>query len=191
MTTHRSDPSSPEAIDLVLLSGGIDSAALAVALAAAGSGLRLLFIDYGQPACRSERAAAGSLGLHLGLALAVLRVEGLDIAEGEIHGRNALLVHLALTTGIRVGALHIGIHAGTGYRDCSPAFVEVMQSSLDLHCDGRLRLSAPLLAMNKAESVAFARDVGLPFELTYSCERADGPCNLCRSCRDREVLLAS
>jgi 7-cyano-7-deazaguanine synthase len=121
-----------------------------------------------------------------------LRADIGTIPVGEIPGRNALLVHLALATAGRDPAvLMLGIHAGTPYRDCTPAFVDAMQASLDFHRDGTLQLAAPFVTWSKSEVYAYARDAAVPLALTYSCEAGTvPPCGACRSCRDRELLDA-
>ena len=46
---------------VVLLSGGIDSAAVLAAYMSPRHPVKALFVDYGQPARRSERAAAQAI----------------------------------------------------------------------------------------------------------------------------------
>jgi len=174
--------------NVVLLSGGLDSATVAAQLLRRSSCIELVFVDYGQPAAAAERGSAGAISEWFELPLVQLVCGPLASVAGEIPGRNALLVHAAMAMRPGADAIHIGIHAETGYRDCSPAFVEVMQTSLDFHTDGCLRLSAPLIRMNKAEVAALAADLGVPIDATYSCESANEPCGECSSCRDRRAL---
>jgi 7-cyano-7-deazaguanine synthase len=177
----------------VLLSGGVDSACLlALALEQGENGIQGLFVDYGQPALSRERAAAVAIAEHY---QSHLRQAGVDIGRvtaGEIPGRNALMVHMALTLAPPGPAtLLIGIHAGSGYRDCTPEFVQAMQVSLDLHRDGAVQLAAPFLEWGKAEVYDYAIAMGVPLELTYSCEAgSDPPCGECASCHDRRRLHA-
>lgn len=53
------DSSVPQAT--VLLSGGIDSAAVLALLKSQGMQVRCLFVDYGQPAAEQELAASSSI----------------------------------------------------------------------------------------------------------------------------------
>jgi 7-cyano-7-deazaguanine synthase len=174
--------------DVVLFSGGIDSAVLAKSLIEEGISPDLLFVQYGQPARQAERRSALHIARTWSLALTELGVTGLVAEAGEIAGRNAMLVHLALARRPDSRRLHLGIHAGTGYRDCGSEFVEAMQRSLDLHTDGRMQLSAPFVEMTKQEVVSIAKAIEVPLASTYSCEAADTPCGTCASCRDRAVL---
>jgi 7-cyano-7-deazaguanine synthase in queuosine biosynthesis len=172
--------------DLVLFSGGIDSSVVALMLN--DHQPELLFVDYGQPARCAERHSARALSELWGLTLSEVSVLGIGVDSGEIPGRNALLIQVAVAHRPAVRRVHIGIHTGTAYRDCSPAFVEVMQTCLDFHTDGRLRLSAPLISFSKDEVVTLGRSLDLPFGVTHSCETADEPCGACPTCRDLEAL---
>jgi 7-cyano-7-deazaguanine synthase len=178
----------------VLLSGGVDSTTL-LALCAQQDpqGIDALFVDYGQAAADPERAAARAAATTYRATLRELSADIGPVGDGEIQGRNALLVHLALATaGSQPGSILLGIHAGTGYRDCSPAFVQAMQISLDAHRDGALQLTTPFVEWSKAEVYAYARDLGVAFEATYSCESGTvPPCGRCPSCRDRKALDAA
>lgn len=178
----------------VLLSGGVDSTTL-LALCAQQDpdGIGALFVNYGQAARAQEREAAHAAAASYGAELRETRVDIDPVSIGEIQGRNALLVHVALATvGPESGTVFLGIHAGTGYRDCSPAFVQAMQISLDVHRAGALQLAAPFVEWTKADVYAYARDLDIPFEMTYSCETGTvPPCGRCRSCQDREAFDAA
>ena len=178
----------------VLLSGGVDSTTLLALCAQQNpAGIGALFVDYGQAASTHEREAAGAASAFYDVELREVRVDIGPVCDGEIQGRNALLVHLALASvGPHAGTIFLGIHAGTAYRDCSPAFVQTMQLSLDAHRNGALQLAAPFVEWSKAEVYAFARDLKVPFEITYSCEAGtEPPCRRCRSCKDRRALDAA
>jgi 7-cyano-7-deazaguanine synthase len=179
---------------MVLLSGGVDSACL---LALCGQqrqrdAVQALFVDYGQAATKPEGHAAAAVAAAFGVRLGHASVNIGPIEIGEIPGRNALLVHLAVATaGAMPVAIMLGIHAGTSYRDCSPDFVRALQASLDAHRDGAVQLVAPFVTWSKAEVYAYAQAMAVPLELTYSCEAGEvPPCGSCGSCQDREALDA-
>jgi len=181
-----------EASDTVLLSGGIDSAtALALAVKTKRQ-LSALFVDYGQAAATSERAASAAVASHYRVRHRTLRLADLSFGTGEIRGRNAFLLHVAmLVTSNKSGAVILAIHSGTRYRDCTVEFVNLMQQSLDFHTGGELVVAAPFVAMNKVEIYQVAKRLEVPIQLTYSCEAGNSPCGACLSCIDREALLAS
>lgn len=176
----------------VLLSGGIDSATVLASICAEGSaGPAALFIDYGQPTACREAEASAAIATHYGVVHRSLELRGFTPSLGEVRGRNAFFVHVALMIlGQQSGVIAIGIHAETGYRDCSPAFGQLMSESLEFHTDGAVGLATPLLTFSKLEVLELARALGVPLGLTYSCEVANRPCASCRSCKDREVYLA-
>lgn len=178
---------------LVLLSGGIDSATLLRHTRDAWPRVQSLFVDYGQAAAEAERTAAHALAAEANVDHHEVSFRGPSFSAGEIRGRNAFLIHAALVAWPEErGAIALGIHAHSVYRDCSPEFASLMQASLDLHTGGSLQLSTPFITWTKGDVFSLALDLGVPLHLTYCCEAsARGPCGICESCRDREHLLAS
>ena len=177
---------------LVLLSGGIDSACCAHWYASAGYTVTGLFIDHGQHARIYEGRAAADLARALSIDLRMLSIEGLAPRVGNIKGRNAALLLLALMhSSFECGVVAIGVHAGTAYEDCSPVFVDEMQRVFDLYSYGRIRVGAPFLHWSKHEILSYARSASIPLDKTRSCERETSqPCGQCLSCRDLEALRA-
>ena len=111
---------------VVLLSGGMDSAACAHHLQTSGHHVHGVFVDYGQRAAVPEQRAAEQLSSGLGIELSVVQVKTQQsFGTGENAGRNAFLVFCALLNfgHQRMDAIALGIHAGTNYYDCSRAFL--------------------------------------------------------------------
>jgi 7-cyano-7-deazaguanine synthase len=175
---------------LVLISGGIDSAACLRYYLHRQHPVAGLFVDYGQPAQHMERRAAVAICERLGIRLGVSQVEGPAVGVGLIRSRNALLLMLALMlTEFDIGLVSMGVHAGTTYPDCSPPFIRHVQSLYDLYTGGRIRVDAPFLEWSKRDVYDFAVGHGVPVDLTYSClAGAQQPCKICESCRDLEAL---
>ncbi len=171
------------------MSGGIDSSATALAVLNEGHETSGLFVDYGQPAARSEWRAARDVAQRLGIEIE--RVDlGFHLASsgyGEFFGRNALLI-LAAAGRVQTRPLTValGIHALSEYYDTQPLFLRQMQGILDGYSGGSVTLRAPFLACPKAEVIEFARENGIPLVMTYSCETQNAPpCLRCPSCEDR------
>jgi len=175
---------------IVLLSGGIDSSTLLFHLNAEGYACVPLFIDYGQAAVDHESIAASKIAMHTGTDLQRFSICGTPHGVGEVVGRNALLIFAAITWHRgKAGMISMGIHSGTEYADCSPAFVKAVQGVLDVMADGRLRVLAPFLNWSKAMVISHAKNLGVPLHETFSCESPrTGPCGVCLSCRDRGVI---
>ena len=177
----------------VLLSGGIDSAALVYYFSQKLSmPTAAIFVDYGQAAAAREREAAFEIGRRFAIEVREVRVEGYAFSAGAIPGRNALLVLLALMgADYRTGHIALGIHSGTQYSDCSAAFVRSMQAVLDLYSDGAVRVLAPFASWTKRQVWELLSEAHGTRQLTYSCEtRADRPCGICLSCHDIDALNA-
>lgn len=177
--------------EVVLLSGGIDSATVLALARQQGAAPVALFVDYGQAAASAEAASSIAIAAHYRSPYRALGFSGLSFGPGEIRGRNAFLAHTALLTFEgSVGVVMIGIHSGTTYKDCSTDFVDLMQRSYDFHTNGAIAFSAPVATRCKSDIYGIAKELGVPIELTYSCEAANQPCTSCLSCRDRGDLLA-
>jgi len=176
---------------LVLLSGGIDSAALVSFYKRRRFAVVGLHFDYGQPSRRTESRAAARIADHFGIPLQRLRLSRrLSALNGEYWGRNAAFVLLA--AGLYPGhamIVGLGIHEGLTLYDSTGVFVADLQRLLDGYSGGTLSLGAPFVNHSKAQIVADCRRHRVPLHLTYSCERRSAPaCGKCPSCLDRRAL---
>ena len=195
MSFAKAHDTELESIDpgtyLVLASGGVDSSTLLWLCAEQGIVPHALFVDYGQAAAHSEGAAVARLSDRLRAPWRHVRYSGSKFGAGEIRGRNAYLLHTALMEfPAPSGVVVLGIHAGTGYEDCSPEFIDAMERSYQLHTGGAITIAAPFLHWTKQQVYGLATLLNVPLEETYSCEAANSPCNQCRSCLDRQSLPA-
>ena len=178
-------------LSLVLLSGGIDSTTALASTLSRTDQSEALFVRFGQPAEAEEARAARAVSSHYAVRIREVVLSGQSFNVGEILGRNAFLIHLALMVcSASPATIVIGAHAGTNYRDCTPEFIGLMRRSLEFHTEGIVGLSAPFINWSKSEIFAHAHELDVPINLTYSCERGDTPCGSCLSCLDREKLLA-
>jgi len=176
---------------LVLLSGGIDSAAAAVFMQTAGHPVLGIFVDYGQPAASIERRSAEAVAGRLDMPLSVISVSlPTGVPPGEIPGRNGFFVLSALMSGLtREGLITLGIHAGTRYYDCTAGFICSVDRLVAEYSDGRLRAVAPFVGWSKKNVFDYFVSAGLSPDITYSCETGMiPPCGNCMSCRDRRIL---
>ena len=177
----------------VLVSGGIDSAALLAFYLSRRFSVRALFVDFGQPAAKHESRAAEAVCKHYGVHLSIMTVKSeATFSSGEITGRNAFLVFAALLgCGAHPGMIAIGIHEGAPYYDCSEGFLNSIQTVVDGYAAGKIKVAAPFLAWGKQVIWEFCKEARVPVESTYSCEKGGvPPCGKCLSCKDREALDA-
>ena len=176
---------------IVLLSGGIDSAACVHYYLSQGFNTTGLFIDYGQLPAEREKSSAKQVASYYDIKLDIVGFSGRKYYQcGEIKGRNAIFILTALLLyPTLVGIISLGIHSGTPYYDCTETFVKDMKNVLNGYMDGKVRFDAPFLKWNKGMIYGYCKLNKIPVQLTYSCEVGiDEPCGKCASCKDRRAL---
>lgn len=176
---------------MILLSGGIDSAACVKHYLDFGRPPCGLFINYGQPAASNEIKAAKAIAKHYSIPIKCLTWQSWSTKKiGLINGRNLFLLSVALMEKPNyVSIIVMGIHAGTNYPDCSEIFWTQMQAVVDIYNKGSVQLAAPFLTWSKKDIYAYCKLKKIPIEMTYSCEYGGiPPCGKCLSCMDREML---
>lgn len=106
--------------------------------------------------------------------------------------RNGLFIASAASIALSKGCCKIlyGAHAddsaGNAYPDCSKAFNDAMNTAVYEGSGKQLSIEAPFVGMNKAGVVKLGLELGVPYELTWSCyEGHDEPCCKCGTCIDR------
>ena len=110
-----------------------------------------------------------------------------------VPARNTVFLSFALSLAEAhdLDAIFIGVNAldYSGYADCRPLFIERFQALIDVATQrtaegGRpILLMAPLLHSSKAQIVRLGAELGVPFELTWSCYKGEErPCGACDSC---------
>jgi len=176
---------------LVLLSGGVDSSCCVAFYRRMGYEVKGVFVDYGQPVSHMEEKSAKAIADHYGMAVDTIRCSGPSVNfQGEISGRNAFLVFVALLYVPKFnGLLALGIHAGTDYYDCTEHFTKGLNDILSGYRGGEVALATPFLNWTKQRVYDFSMEHRVPIQLTWSCELGpSNPCGRCLSCKDREHL---
>jgi 7-cyano-7-deazaguanine synthase len=170
----------------------MDSAALVRFCLSQGKDAIATHVQYGQRPARRELRASRSLVKRFGISLRTITFEGSTRAGiGLIPGRNAFLVFAAIMDNPGfTGRIALGIHAGSPYYDCSPAFLRVIDQLVAEYSDGRVRVTAPFIDWSKQEIFDYCLAYDVPVETTYSCEAGNKPCRVCPSCLDLEALRA-
>ena len=87
-------------------------------------------------------------------------------------------------------AIYYGAHAddaaGDVYPDCSEAFADAMNQAIYFGSGKKVSVCAPFIGKPKSEIVKIGLQIGVPYELTWSCyEGGEKPCGKCATCRDR------
>jgi 7-cyano-7-deazaguanine synthase len=115
-----------------------------------------------------------------------------EIPDTYVPFRNANLLSMAVSYAEARGAEAVFIGAHTedfaGYPDCRPAFFEAFQAVVDTGTKPGTEISieAPYAERSKAEIAERGLELGVPYEHTWSCYRAEAPaCGTCDSCSYR------
>ena len=90
--------------------------------------------------------------------------------------------------------IYYGAHAddaaGNAYPDCSSAFHNAINEAIYQGSGGQLKIEAPFVNVSKAEVVRIGLELGVPYELTWSCyEGGEKPCGKCGTCIDRAAAF--
>lgn len=106
--------------------------------------------------------------------------------------RNGLFLSSAASIALSkdCGVIYYGAHsddaAGNAYPDCSAVFNDAMNTAIYEGSGRQIKIEAPFVGMTKAEVVKTGLELGVPYELTWSCyEGGDKPCGVCGTCIDR------
>lgn len=121
----------------------------------------------------------------------IMKTEGTPVST-YVPFRNGLFIASAASIALSKGCSKImyGAHAddsaGNAYPDCSKAFNDAMNTAVYEGSGKQLSIEAPFVGMNKAGVVKLGLEIGVPYELTWSCyEGNDEPCGKCGTCIDR------
>ncbi|WP_312318079.1 7-cyano-7-deazaguanine synthase QueC [Stenotrophomonas sp.] len=195
---------------VVLLSGGMDSAAVIAIAREQGFAVHALSVRYGQRHT-SELDAAANVAKALGVVAhktvnVDLRSIGgsaltddIDVPEagGEgipvtyVPARNTIMLSVALGWAEVLGASDIfcGVNAVdySGYPDCRPEFIQAFQTLANLATKAGvegagIQVHAPLQFLSKADIVREGVRLGVDFGLTVSCYNADDQGRACGHC---------
>ena len=112
--------------------------------------------------------------------------------------RNGLFLSSAASIALSKGCevIYYGAHsddaAGNAYPDCSEAFNKAMNDAIFLGSGNQLHIEAPFVRLTKADVVKIGLELGVPYELTWSCyDGGEKPCHKCGTCIDREAAFAA
>jgi 7-cyano-7-deazaguanine synthase len=201
---------SRHGVNLVVLSGGLDST-VCMGLAARDGRVLALSFDYGQrhriELDRARQVADRYDATQLVVNLDARQWGGSALTDptiavpdhgGEDAGRIPVtyvparnLIFLSVAMGVAEArdatAVYLGVNAldYSGYPDCRPEFIRSFEATAALALkrgiEGRpVEIRTPLLDLTKADIVALGMSLGAPLELSWSCYR-EGP-EPCRRC---------
>lgn len=200
---------------VVLLSGGLDSATCLALADSQGFECYPISFDYGQRhrseleaakkiaahfKVRKHEIVKISLDNLGGSALTDSNIEvpdykgSLDIPITYVPARNTVFLSIALGWAEVLEAFDIflGVSAidYSGYPDCRPEYIEAFQNMANLATKAgvegkKTTIHAPLIHLNKAQTIQLGLSLGMDYAMTVSCYQADeigAACGKCDSC---------
>ncbi|MGB4414890.1 MAG: 7-cyano-7-deazaguanine synthase QueC [Paludibacter sp.] len=200
---------------VILYSGGMDSSvalyqyAERVKLAVSfnyGSKHNLREIEYAAKNCRALGIEHRVIELDLnkmGFVSDLLQSGG-DIPNGHYEDenmkktvvpfRNGIMLSIAagIAESMDCNRLMISNHAGDHaiYPDCRPDFIQSMSEAIGFGTYNRIEILAPFTNLSKREIALIGKEIGVPFENTYSCYNGQEiHCGTCGTCTERKEAL--
>ncbi len=190
--------------DLLLLSGGVDS----IALACWKRPAVCLTVDYGQQPAIAEIAAATAVCEALSLEHIVLKVPVSSLGSGVMAGsavsnvsehaefwpfRNQFLITVGAMYALKrdLRKILIGtVSTDNRHADGSDSFVRAMSSLLLLQ-EGSLQLDAPALYLSTQELYSLSGAKADVITWAHSCHTGDVACNWCPGCVKHSAFMQS
>ncbi|WGM89949.1 MAG: 7-cyano-7-deazaguanine synthase QueC [Candidatus Bathyarchaeota archaeon] len=195
---------------VVVLSGGPDSVTTAYWAKNQGYTVHGLTCKYGQIASK-EVEHAKLIAEKLGITLKVIDLSSLreiymgitsvcdenitmtgDFSQPIIVPfRNAIFLSVAVAYASSVGANKIFYGAQGSdeqfYPDCRPQFYKSFEETARQGTDENITVEAPFSGGPKSEIIKQGTELGVPFELTWSCYFGrEKHCGTCESCMNRK-----
>ena len=190
--------------DLLLLSGGIESAALLRRWCADNRPVIAAWADYGQRNAARERAAVRALAEAEGVRLETVETGALReaftrrsdwVGHVPLPQRNLLILALAVNLAQHHGAGRILLalnreDAGHG-PGSGAAFLQDF-GSLAARLVPGLSVAAPLQELGKADIIRRGAQDGVPWRLTWSCLLGqERHCGRCPQCHARQAAFTA
>jgi len=209
---HHGQRTRDKPLAVVLASGGMDSC-VTTAIAQLDCRLAMLHVAYGQRTearelrafhaladfyhaehrlvCRLEhlKQIGGSSLTDTALAVELANLERKGIPSSYVPFRNAHFLSIAVSWGEVLGARRIFVGAvaedSSGYPDCRPEYYAAFNRVIaaGTRPETQLEIRTPVIHLRKSEIVRQGKELGAPFELTWSCYQAEAlACGVCDSC---------
>lgn len=189
---------------VLLLSGGLDSVALAYDLKSQGCIIHAILFDYGQ-VHRKELTCALAHVAKLNIKhtyIQLHRINGLfahsSLTDGKggvvVPNRNSVFCHIAASIAVSAGAESVAIGCNKDdqreFPDCRWDWVEAMNATLKAS-EIPVEIVAPYIGLTKYQIVRRAKELGVDLKTVWWCY-SDGqkPCGKCLACKKMRKACA-
>jgi 7-cyano-7-deazaguanine synthase len=198
---------------IVVLSGGPDSTVVAYWAKKQGYDIYCISFKYGQIA-EKETECARKIADRLGAPIKVIDMSSLrEIFVGVtslcdrnialtsqfsqpivVPFRNAIFLSVAVSYAAATcaGTVFYGAHGSdaANYPDCREEFYKSLEQTARLGTEMNIEIKAPFSGISKAELLKIGADLGVPYELTWSCYLdKEKHCGKCESCVNRKAAI--
>ena len=195
---------------VVVLSGGPDSTAVAYWTKKQGYDIYAITFKYGQIATK-ETESAQKIAENLGVPIKVIDLSTLKEVFGGVTSlcnadipmtssfsqpiivpfRNAIFLSVAVSYAASICANKIFYGAQGSdepfYPDCRREFYKAFETAASLGTGAEISIEAPFSGRPKSETLRIGAELGVPFDLTWSCYfNGLKHCGKCESCVNRK-----
>jgi len=112
-----------------------------------------------------------------------------EIPDSYVPFRNAHLLTIATSWAevIKADRIYIGAveEDSSGYPDCRESFYHSFEKAIALGTkdETKIKIITPIIHKKKSEIIKIGKELGVPFELSWSCYRNNEiACGVCESC---------
>jgi 7-cyano-7-deazaguanine synthase len=195
---------------IIVLSGGPDSATVAYWAKKQAYQMYPITFNYGQIALK-ETECAKQIAEKLGTTTKIIDLSALKEIFSDVTSlcntnipltsefsapiivpfRNAIFLSAAVAYAVAVGANTIFYGAQGSdepfYPDCRREFYEAFEKAARLGTCQEMIIQAPYIGKHKSDLFKTGTELGVPFELTWSCySNGTKHCGKCESCNNRK-----
>jgi 7-cyano-7-deazaguanine synthase in queuosine biosynthesis len=178
-------------MNIVLLSGGLDSAIILHELTMQYKETLCLFIDYGQPSKEIELKSAQHLVEKYNSILKTVKIPAIALEDVVVYkGRNLYLITLAIMQSNKGDSIYIGVNESdyTCFPDCRRSFILPLRDSI--YNGYGVFLEFPLINRDKLYLTKKIKEYNLQnLSWCYKPTSEGLPCHVCLSCLSHEGNL--
>lgn len=185
--------------NVVLLSGGLDSAVCLALAARSNAGAVALSFDYGQRHREQEFERAHALAVRFSVPRYIITlpdVFGASLLTGGagvvVPARNTVFIAVGISYALAHGfsSVWMGCNASDrdAFPDCRREYFAAWRELAPLADDREVEVVTPLINMTKGEILRTAEYNGIDLSETWSCYTPNNgaPCGECMACQQLE-----